>query len=112
MNLTRGDTLKIKFAIQNTQGDKISKEDISTLFLTLKKSSYSKEYIFQKTLQDFEVDDNGMYCVIFEPKDTETLDYGEYVFDIEVTLQNRYRKTRIYKLELTEEATFHGGDVT
>ena len=111
MDLVRGDTLKVKFPIVYHDGENVDKKDIATLFMTFKKSAYSHEILIQKELEQVSVDDNGYYTVEIKPEDTETLNYGEYIFDIEVTLTNGYRKTKVGTLTLKEETTFHGGDV-
>ena len=108
---TRGDTFAFKTPIKFADGTPVEKEDIETLFITVKlqPSEYSP-IIFQKKLEDVTIDSKGYCHVIFEPKDTETLFYGTYYFDIEVTLKSGYRKTSLNSFNLTKETTNHGGD--
>ena len=65
---------------------------------------------FQKDMAQIETNEDGLYCFTIKPEDTETLDYGEYSFDVEVTLKNGYRKTKVDILVLEPETTFHGGE--
>ena len=62
-------------------------------------------------LEDIEIDDEGYGHAIFKPEDTENLQYGFYCFDIEITLKNGYRKSRLYYFEITPESTIHEGGV-
>ena len=110
MNLTRGDPLNVKFPIIYANGESVAKEDVASIYVTFKKSPYLKEHILQKTIEQITVNKEGLYCFTIAPEETETLSYGEYVFDIEVTLTNGYRKTKVGTLTLTEETTFHGGE--
>lgn len=109
INVVRGDTISLKFTLKTADGQDVNEQDIETLLITLKKGTDDiSPTIFQKTLEDITFDDG--YChVVFEPEDTEDLEYGKYYFDIEVTLNNGYRKTALYTLTLTEETTLHRG---
>ena len=111
MEFTRGDTQSLKFLITLKDNTPVKFEDIGTLFITCKKSIYSNENIFQKTLEDVELDEDGYIHVIFKPDDTESLEYGKYVFDIEITTKAGYRKTKLFEFTLAGETTFHGGDI-
>lgn len=109
----RGDTFAFKFKLTIQDKVAIQKEDIDTLFITCRRYA-SKEFpvVFEKTLDDVEIDDNGYCHAKFEPKDTEKLAYGSYFFDIEVTLKNGYRKTKLFQFKITKETTIHeSGDV-
>lgn len=110
MNFHRGDTMPFRVKIINTDGSNISVNEIDTLFVTCRKKPNKKSPIlFQKNLQDINID--GKYAhIVFKPEDTEQLVYGEYCFDIEITLKNGYRKTEFFEFELDKETTIHGGD--
>lgn len=109
INAVRGDTISFKFSLKTADGQDVQLQDINTLFITLKKGTDDiSPTIFQKTLEDITIDDG--YChAVFDPEDTENLEYGKYYFDIEVTLNNGYRKTELCTLTLTEETTLHRG---
>lgn len=110
MDFVRGDTFLFKFLLKFKDETVVKSEDIDNLFITFKTSVYSKKYIFQKTLDDVKIDEEGYVHVTFEPEDTENLEYGKYVFDVEVTLKNGYRKSKLFEINLAGETTFHGGD--
>lgn len=110
MNFIRGDTQFLKFLVTFKDQTLIKLEDIDTLFITCKKSIYSRENIFQKTIDDVKIDEEGYVHIVFKPEDTESLEYGKYVFDIEITTKAGYRKTKLFEFTLVGETTFHGGD--
>ena len=103
MELIRGDTYLFKVRLKN-----ITLDEIDTLFITCRKDIYSKDFIFQKTINDVSIDNDLYVHFAFNPSDTQALPYGDYVFDIEVTLKSGYRKTKIFNFSLTGAATFHG----
>lgn len=103
MELIRGDSHLFKVRLKN-----ITLDEIDTLFITCRKDIYSKDFIFQKTINDVSIDNDLYVHFAFNPSDTQALPYGDYVFDIEVTLKSGYRKTKIFNFSLTGEATFHG----
>lgn len=70
--LTRGDTAYI-----NVVTDDYTPQDGDQITLTVKRSTADKDAIIQKTVSDGSVK--------IEPKDTETLDYGTYVYDCQLT---------------------------
>ena len=105
ISFTRGDTYSYKFRYKN-----INKDDIDTLFLTCRQEPNEKSPIlFEKEKKDFVIDDEYIHGE-FATSDTENLDYGVYHFDIEMTLKNGYRKTKIGQFEITRECTFHKED--
>lgn len=108
MEFIRGDTFAFKFLIKLANGQISTKEDINTLFITTRKyATKSSEIIFQKTLNDVEIDDEGYCHVKFNPEDTESLAYGSYFFDVEITTNGGYRKTKLFQFKITKETTIH-----
>lgn len=107
----RGDTFPFKTRLTYKNEQPVLKSDIETLLITCRKAP-DKYFpiIFQKNLEDVEIDSNGYCHVVFKPEDTETLEYGIYFFDIEVTLKNGYRKTKLESFALTQETSTHGGE--
>lgn len=111
IEFTRGDTFALKTQITYADGSPIKTEDIKTLYITSRIfPTKTSPIIFQKTLEDVSIDSDGYCHIIFNPFDTEKLDYKEYYFDIEITLKSGLRKTKIYKFKLTEETTIFEGD--
>lgn len=107
----RGDSYLFKVKVKHKQNDTPLQEiDVSTIFVTFKETtSKSSTALFTKELSDLSIDEEGWLHVAFNPSDTESLNYGTYYFDIEITLTNGYRKTNTYQVTLTDETTSHGG---
>ena len=111
ITMVRGDTRAFKVPFLYSDGSQVQDKDIESIRLTCRKSTNAlSPALFEKETKDFKVSDSYLYCQ-FNPTDTESLDYGQFYFDIEVTLKNGYRKTMLYKLKLTEETTIHSGGV-
>lgn len=109
MEFTRGDTFAFKFLIKLANGAIITKEDIDTLFITARKyPTETSPILFQKTLDDVEIDKDGYCHAKINPEDTEKLTYTTYCFDAEITLKNGYRKSKLFEFELMKETTMHG----
>lgn len=111
----RGDTKVLdKFRLLNTEGKVLKLGENDTLYFTVKKDAYSKKVLIQKTTKDLGIslEADGYYHIIIEPEDTNSLDYGDYQYDIE--LKSIGNKTFVRTLvegiiTLTEEITW-GGD--
>lgn len=101
----KGDTIVFSTNLKDASGEPIAQSDISTILCTLKKT-INGNIIFQKTLDDMTYEE-GLLTITFAPSDTEPLSYGDYYFDIEVTLNSGYRKSKLAQLTLTEEVTTH-----
>lgn len=107
IEMYRGDTLVIVFAIEDIAGEKISKEDIETLYLTARKyPDLDSKVLFEKQMKDFNVVD-GLFEVTIEPKCTEGLRVDIIYYDFEVTLKNGYRKTEVGTIKLKKDVTIH-----
>lgn len=112
MELIRGDTLKLKFQRKNKSGEVITtKPDF--LFFTVKSSYYSKDYLFQKRLdRDISFSEEDYYYrFTIDPKDTDNLSYGSYVYDIEVITGDVVKTIAKGNLKITEEVTFAENEV-
>ena len=83
LSQVRGDTRRYRFQRVNADGSVITDRP-DKLYFTVKKNYDSQDFIFQKKLEDFTIDDEGNYRFTIEPDDTEAMKYGQYVFDIEV----------------------------
>lgn len=113
MRFTRGDTQGFKFQRKNIN-DEIITSIPTNVYFTVKDNVNNDNFIIQKTLDNgsitFSKDDN-YYHFIIEPNDTNNLNYGCYVYDIEI-IQNDYVKTvKKGYLELTNEVTFQSNEV-
>lgn len=77
VKIIRGDTGVLELSIEDAQGQSY---DFSgdTVILTVKKSSWDKDAVIQKTF-------NSDKQVVFEVEDTKNLAFGDYVFDVQLT---------------------------
>lgn len=80
IELTRGDTLYLQITITDDTGEEyvVSPED--KLVFTLKKDVYQKTPILQKNIQD--------NALIISHDDTKALQFGEYIYDVQLTQPN------------------------
>lgn len=112
MKFVRGDSFAFKILLSFANNKPIKTSDIETLFVTCRQyPNINFPVLFQKMLNDVEIDKDGYCHIVFEPVDTEDLDYGKYFFDIEITLNSGYRKSKLYEFELTKETTIHEAGV-
>lgn len=112
IEFVRGDTYPWKKDIHFIDGTPVPVNAIDTLFVTVRKKPQKQSPIlFQKTLNDVTIDEQGYCHCVFNPEDTENLLYGPYYFDVEVTLKGGYRKSRLYQFNITKETSIHGGDI-
>ena len=108
---TRGDTQIIKFGLKDKAGNDITLAEGDKLYFTVKKTTTSKDVLFQKVYPTNIVIEDGLYKLTIEPTDTDELEYGEYNYDIELKT-GTYVKTLIKdKLIITDEVTFAGDEV-
>lgn len=95
IGMTRGDTKGFRF--QRKYKDDEGEEQVITqiadeLYFTVKKSYRDKDFLLQKKLSDMEFDEQGVYHFVINPEDTNDLDFGTFVYDLEV-IQDGYKKT-------------------
>lgn len=107
----RGDSFLLKkFRVTDTEGRIIELKDTDQIYFTVKTDSNSSVALFQKKINDgIELQDDGYYHITIEPTDTNELDYGNYVYDIEFksTQPKNYVKTLIDgTITLTDEVTW------
>lgn len=107
----RGDSFLLdKFRPVDKAGNVVQLQDTDKLYFTVKRDSYNNSFLFQKKLSEgIELQDDGYYHITIEPADTNGLDYGSYVYDIQLkrTEPKDYVKTLINgTITLTEEVTW------
>lgn len=108
IQLTRGDSADLLLTISNTiTGDGYTPVSGDVVRLTIRRSTHSDDAVIEMAQTLSEGDE---ITFSFAPEDTQTLDYGTYVYDIELTTTNGSVYTIITpsKFRLTEEVTFHG----
>ena len=99
ITLTRGDTLKAQIKLVDEHGDPYEFSAGDVVRFAMKKN-YSDE----TTLINREIPTDSL-VLILNPMDTKRLDFGDYVYDIQLTKENGEVDTFITKgtLKLTEE---------
>ena len=86
LSIIRGDTIPLKFQRKDNEGNVIMIEADKAYF-TVKKNVSQTNVLIQKTLDDMTLDEEGVYHFTILPEDTDGLDYGTYVYDLEI-IQN------------------------
>ena len=82
MRIIRGDSKT--FTFQRKDKDKnVITEKPDKMYLTIKQNEYEKQALIQKTFDNGIRFENDTYYVEFKPEDTDNLNFGEYVYDIE-----------------------------
>lgn len=97
--LTRGDTLKVKVSIKTAKGDEYKPAQNDVIRFAMK-----KHYNDRKTLILKEIP-NDTLILMLEPSDTKDLEFGKYVYDVQLTNGDGEVDTFITKAQfiLTEE---------
>ena len=100
ITLTRGDTAVLKLDIIDEQGIPYDVTDSDVVLFTLKRNVMEKDVIFQKSMVDGKI--------IIHPQDTSHLEYGQYVYDVELTKEDGFVATVIppHRLVIAEEVTW------
>jgi hypothetical protein len=111
IQIIRGDTAKYKF-------QRIDSEGVITtrprhLYFTVKETANKKAVVFQKTIDDMTLDEDGTWHFTIEPEDTNGKQYGDYVFDIEVINMNAIKSTVAYGVfKIKPEVTWVENEVS
>lgn len=100
-NLIRGDSVVIEFSLS----EDITLSDIDTLILTARDWD-DGNILFTKLKKDFVVNENN-YSIEILPVDTQELTLREFVYDIEITLNDGTRGTLLGKINLIKDRTTH-----
>lgn len=99
ISLTRGDTFKAKVSITDSEGAAYTPNEGDKIRFAMK-----KDYDDEEPLLLINIPIDSMILVI-TPEDTKTLEFGKYVYDVELTKANGDVDTFITKarIDLTEE---------
>ena len=100
--ITRGDTGIFRLDIQDTQGNNYNYENDTVVF-TVKENTKTTETLIKKTI-------SPLSDVVIEPGDTKDLDYGDYVYDVQLTTTEGVVDTVIAPsvFRVLPEVTFDG----
>lgn len=80
ITLTRGDTLECKVNIYDADGNEYTPSGNDVVRFALKKTAYDRQPAIYKVIP------NDTMVLTIEPEDTQDLDFGTYVYDIQITL--------------------------
>ena len=110
ITMARGDVFSFSFGLYID--GVLSTEEMDNVYFTVKSSHYMHNPLFQKKCSDGSIasDTHGSYTVIINPEDTDGLDFGDYVFDIEVVKLPGIKRTFTGTLSLTEEVTHRSNE--
>lgn len=105
----RGDSYEQGFLLK--RGNEPDTAEYDEIYLTVKNTAKDREFKLQKRLSDHGIvsDGEGHYTVYFEPGNTDGMEFGEYVFDIELR-KDTFCKTFVGKLILTPEVTHRNNE--
>ncbi len=112
----RGDTQRLKkFKILDANKQEIILTSSEELYFTVKKTTRDSSYLFQKKIgSGIELGSDGYYHITIDPADTNSLEYGDYVYDIElksISQGNTFVRTIIEgTITLEEEVTWGGNE--
>lgn len=97
ITMTRGDTCRIKISLTDENGDEYIPQEGDVIRFAAKKTYSDPEPLIFKTVP--------LDTMILEisPEDTKQLDFGTYVYDIQITLADGTVNTFVTKAQLKIE---------
>lgn len=100
ISITRGDSAIFALSIKKADGEPYTVSEGDTVIFTVKKSTFDKDIITQKTVV------NGVITI--NPDDTKSLEYGTYYYDVELTRADGFVSTVIspHKFIVEQEVTY------
>lgn len=81
--LTRGDLFEKPVKITKAGQPYILTADESLVF-SVKSDIYSKEILIRKTFTAKDQNENGVFILVIEPEETESLAFGTYKYDVAI----------------------------
>lgn len=76
ITLTRGDSAVFSVTVEDEHGETYDYSD-DTVKFGVKRSAFDTDCVLEKTVEDGQV--------VLTPEDTENMEYGDYLYDIEIT---------------------------
>jgi len=101
IKLTRGDTMRIKLDLHTKNGDEYIPSERDEIRFAVKKSYYDAEPLLLIPIP------NDSLILTINPEDTKPLDFGTYVYDIQITYANGDVDTFIYKQRFVIDEEVH-----
>lgn len=101
--ITKGDTLS--FAIEFEGLD----QELTNIYFSCKEETASREYIFQKSLENGVTKiNNSTYRIRVAPEDTKNIENGSYFYDLQISVNGDVftilKGKFIVEYEITEES--------
>lgn len=111
----RGDTNALKkFRVLDKNEEVMELTTNEQLYFTMKSNPNSDEVLVQKTINNgIYLEDDGYYHITLEADETSKLNYGAYVYDIELKSfgsKNVVKTIMEGTITLTEEVTWEGDE--
>ena len=104
IKMPRGDIKTISFSIYS--GGATSTETFDDIYFTVKRNENDRHPVIQKRLSRKEIVHQGnSYFITIMPEDTDCLEFGSYLFDIEIVKMPKIKQTFVGVLTLTKEVT-------
>ena len=98
--LTRGDSAIFTLTITDANGDEYTPAEGDEITFTVKANTETRDILIQKDASSGKIE--------IQPEDTENLEYGNYVYDVQLKKSDGYVDTIItpHEFRLEEEVTF------
>lgn len=103
--MTRGDSETIRIALTDTADVAIPFETGDTVYFTIKTDTNTATKILQKSITSF-VDGKAVISIL--PSDTASLSYGTYLYDVQWSRADGFKRTVITpsKFVIEQEVTY------
>lgn len=106
----RGDTCPVSFDITDKNGNELDLTS-AELYFTLKKNYNTTSYILQKKKSTNEITVDGKKgSLVLTHNDTAELNYGKYVYDIQIKSGDYVKTLVLGTITLTNESTFKANE--
>lgn len=96
--MIRGDTVRFSLSFKNLD------EDPDEIWFSVREN-YDAPYIFQKSLDDGITQDDDGYAVRIAPEDTQELEAGKYVYDLEIKIDDDVYTPLTGRLDIAPDVT-------
>lgn len=87
IKITRGDSAELTIALKDAEGETYDYSEDVVKF-GVKRSAFDTSCVIEKTVTDSKV--------VLTPADTETLEFGDYLYDVEVRHTNESEEVEVY----------------
>lgn len=107
IDMPRGDLRSVQFTVYDAESHSQTQVQFDEIYVTFKRNSNDEPFLFQYKLSSGTVWEasTGVYEFRILPADTENLDAGGYVFDIQLLQGGAIKQTTVGVLKLTQDVT-------